>query len=266
MGKKEFAAAALDSEHETYIVHVGSVSSDASPSFSLNVHPSRRPQVSGLIAKEAPTKVPAKYLDFPDVFSPNLASELPEYTGINSHAIELVDGQQPPYGPIYSLRPVELETLKAYIETNLANGFIKPSKSPAGTPILFDRKSDGSLQLCVDYQGLNNLTIKNRYPLPLIGESLDRLGRAKQFTQLDLTSAYHRMRIREGDEWKTAFRTRYGHFEYQVMPFGLTNAPASFQGYINKILAEKLDIFVIVYLDDILIYTDDDGDGHVAAI
>ena len=161
---------------------------------------------------------------------------------------------------------MELKTLKAYIETNLANGFIRPSKSPAGAPILFDRKSDGSFRLCVDYRGLNNLTIKNQYPLPLIGESLDRLGRAKRFTQLDLTSAYHRMRIREGDEWKTAFRTRYGHFEYQVMPFGLTNAPASFQGYINKIFAEKLNIFVIVYLDDILIYTNDDGDGHVTAI
>ena len=118
----------------------------------------------------------------------------------------------------------------------------------------------------MDYRGLNTLTIKNRYPLPLIGESLDRLGRAKRFTHLDLTNAYHRMRIREGDEWKTAFRTRYGHFEYQVMPFGLSNAPASFQGYIKKILAEKLDIFVIVYLDDILIYTEDSGQGHVEAV
>ena len=218
-----------------------------------------------MIAKEAPTKVPTEYLDFADVFSLDLASELSEYTRINDHVIELVEGQQPPYGSIYSLKPVELETLKAYIETNLANGFIRSSKSPAGAPILFDRKSDGSLRLCVDYRGLNNLTIKNRYPLPLIGESLDRLGRAKQFTQLDLTSAYHRMRIRKGDEWKTAFRTRYGHFEYQVMLFGLTNAPASFQGYINKILAEKLDIFVIMYLDDILIYIDDNK-GHVAAV
>ena len=230
VGKKEFAAAALDPESETFVVHVASLSSNASPSSSpLNVHPSRRPQVSGLIVEEAPTKVLAEYSDFADVFSPDLASELPEHTGINDHAIELVDGcQQPPYGPIYSLGPVELETLKAYIETNLANGFIRSSKSPVGASILFDRKSDGFLRLCVDYRGLNNLTIKNRYPLPLIGESLDRLGRAKRFTQLDLTSAYHRMRIREGDEWKTAFRTRYGHFEYQVMPFGLTNAPASF--------------------------------------
>ena len=97
------------------------------------------------------------------------------------------------------------------------------------------------------------LTIKNRYPLPLIDESLDWLGCAKRFTQQDLTRAYHRMKIREGDKWKTAFRTRYGQFEYQVMPFGLYNAPASFQGYINKILAEELDIFVILYFDDFLI-------------
>ncbi len=146
--------------------------------------------------------------------------------------------------------------MKTYIKNNLANGFIRPSKSPAGAPILFDKKPDASLRLCMDYRGLNNLTIKNRYPLPLVGESLDRIGRARRFTQIDLTNAYHRMRIREGDEWKTAFRTRYSHFEYQVMPFGLTNAPATFQGYINKILAEKLDVFVIVYLDDILIYTE----------
>ena len=182
VGKKEFTVAALDLEHETYIVHVASLSSISLVTF-LDVHLSRRPRISGLIAEEAPTKVPAEYSDFADVFSPDLASELPEHTGINDHAIELVDGyQQPPYGPIYSLGPVELETLKAYIETNLANGFIRPSKSPAGAPILFDRKSDGSLRLCVDYQGLNNPTIKNRYPLPLIGESLDRLGRAKRFT------------------------------------------------------------------------------------
>ncbi len=154
---------------------------------------------------------------------------------------------------------MKLETLKAYIETHLKTGFIRPSKSPAGAPILFDKKPNSSLRLCVDYWGLNNLTIKNQYPLPLIGEVLDRLGRAKRFTQLDLTSAYHRMKIREGDKWKTAFCTRYSHFEYQVMSFGLSNAPASFQGYINKILAEKLDIFVVVYLDDILIYTEDPG-------
>ena len=199
VGKKEFAAAALDPEHETYVVHVASLSS-APLVASLDVHPSRRPQISGLIAEEAPTKVPAEYSDFADVIFPDLATELPEHTEINTHAIDLEEGKQPPYGPIYSLRPVELETLKTYIETNLANGFIRPSKSPAGAPILFDKKPDGSFRLCVDYQGLNNITIKNWYLLPLVGESLDHLGRAKRFTQLDLTSAYHRMRIKEGDK------------------------------------------------------------------
>ena len=126
--------------------------------------------------------------------------ELPENTRMNKHAIELEEGKQLLFGPIYSLGPVELETLKTYIKTNLVNGFIWPSKSPARAPILFNRKPDRSLRLCVNYWGLNNLIIKNQYPLSLIGESLDRLGRAKQFTQLDLTNAYHQMRICEGDE------------------------------------------------------------------
>ncbi len=208
----------------------------------------------------------AEYSDYADVFSLDLAMELPENTGMNEHAIKLIDRKQPPYGPIYALSPIELETLKTYIENHLKTDFIRPSKSPARAPIFFDKKPDGSLRLCIDYRGLNNLTIKNRYPLPLIGESIDRLGRAKRFTQLDLTSAYHRMRIREGDGWKTVFRTRYGHFKYQVIPFGLSNAPASFQGYINKILAENLDIFVVVYLDDILIYTEDPRQPHVEAV
>ena len=180
MGKKEFAAAALNPEHETYVVHVASLRS--TPLASLNVHPFRRPQISGLIDEKAPTKVPAKYSDFADVFSPDLATELPEHTKINTHAIDLEEGKQPLYGPIYSLGPVELETLKTYIETNLANGFIRPSKSPAGAPILFDKKPNGSLRLCVNYRGLNNITIKNQYPPLLVGKSLDRLGRTKQFS------------------------------------------------------------------------------------
>ncbi len=260
--KKEYATAALDPEHETFVVHVAALSVDS----GVEVHPSRRAQIAYLKADEAPTKVPCEYIDFSDIFLPKLAAELPEHTGINDHAIELVDDWQPPYGPIYSLGTVELEILKAYIENNLASDFIWPFKSPAGAPILFDKKPDSSLRLCVDYRGLNNLTIKNWYPLPLVGESFDRLGRALRFTQLNLTNAYYRMRIRERDEWKMAFRTRYGHFEYQVMPFGLTNAPATFQGYINKILAEKLDLLVIIYLDDILIYIENEGEEHVQTV
>ena len=183
MGKKKFASASLDPKSETFVVYIVSLNSDASPnSSSLNVYLSHRSQISDLIVREAPTKVSAKYSDFADVFSSDLVSELPKHIWINDHAIELVDDQQPPYQPIYSLGPIELETLKAYIEINLANGFIKPFKSPAGAPILFNRKLDGSLQLCINYPSLNNLTIKNWYPLPLMGKLLDGLGRAKQFT------------------------------------------------------------------------------------
>ncbi len=230
------------------------------------MHPSRRAQIVHLKVDEGPTKVPSEYIDFADVFSPKLAAELSEHIEINDHAIELVNDWQLPYGLIYNLGLMELETLKAYIENNLASGFIRPSKSPVGAPILFDKKPNRSLKLYVDYQDLNNLTIKNRYPLSLIGESLDRLWRARRFTQLDLINAYHWMRIKKGDEWKTAFRTRYSHFEYQVMPFGLTNTPATFQRYINKILVKKLVVFVIVYLDDILIYTESGGKEHVQAV
>ena len=176
------------------------------------------------------------------------------------------DNKQPLYGPIYSLGPLEPETLKIYIKANLASSFIRFSKSPSGAPILFIQKKDGRLCLCVDYRGVNNLMIKNYDPLPLIGESLDCLGCAKRFTQLDLTNAYHQLRIREGDKWKTAFQMQYSYFEYQVMSFGLSNASASFQGYVNKILPEKLDVFIIVYLNNILIYTKNAGQGHVEAV
>ena len=172
--KKEFAAVALNEEDETFVVHMAAFSVDS------NVHASRRAQISSLDIEEV--TIPSEYANYTDVFSPDSAAELPKHTGINNHSIGLIDDKQPPYGPIYSLGPVELQILKTYIETNLANGFIRPFKSPAGAPIPFIRKKDGNLRLCVDYQGLNNLTIKNWYPLPLIGESFDRLGRAKRFT------------------------------------------------------------------------------------
>ena len=192
--KREFAAAALNADDETFVVHVAAL---AEPT-TMPIHPSRQAQVAALTSEE--TGIPAEYSDFSNVFSSDSAAELPEHTRINDHPINLLDDKQPPYNSIYSLEPVELEMLKTYIKANLASGFIRLSKSPAGTPILFVRKKDSSLRLCVDYRGLNNLTIKNCYPLPLIGESLDRLCRAKRFIQLDLINAYHRIRIRKGDK------------------------------------------------------------------
>ena len=274
---KEFVIVALDADSKTFVEHVAIreqekmlMHSEKQAQIEAETHINAKgqsgAQVGSLIFNKAPTKVPAEYSNYSNVFSAKIAAELPENTRINEHPIELEEGKQPSFRPIYSLSPVEWETLKTYIETNLANGFIRPSKSPAGAPIFFDQKPDGSLRLCVDYQGLNNIIIKNQYLLPLIGELLDQLGRARRFTQLDLTNAYHWMRIRESDKWKTVFRTWYGHFKYQVMLFGFSNAPATFQRYVNKILVEKLDIFVIVNLDDIFIYTKDPGQPHVEAV
>ncbi len=155
--KREFAVAAFDPEHETFVIHITALSMD----LGDEVYPSRRAQIAHLKVDETPSKVPSKYTDFADVFSPKLAAELPEHTRINDYAIELVDDWQLSYGPIYSPGPVELEILKAYIKNNLVNGFIRPSKSFARALILFNKKSDDSLRLCIDYQGLNNLTIKN---------------------------------------------------------------------------------------------------------
>ena len=143
--------------------------------------------------------------------------------------------------------------LKTYLKTNLANRFICLSKLPIGAPVLLVYKPNGSFYLCVNYLGLNNFMIKNWYLLSLIGKFLNWLGWTKRFIHLNLTSAYHWIRIKEGNEWKTTFKTRYGHFEYQIILFGLSNIPASFQSYINKILAKKLVVFVILYLDNILI-------------
>lgn len=145
--------------------------------------------------------------------------------------------------------------LKDYIDENLSKGFIRQSSSPAGAPVLFVKKKDGSLRLCVDYRGLNSVTIKDRAPLPLIKETFDCIRGSTIFTCLDLRGAYNLLRIAAGEEWKTAFRTRYGLFEYCVMPFGLCNAPASFQTMINDTLRPFLDHFVVVYLDDICIYS-----------
>jgi hypothetical protein len=145
-----------------------------------------------------------------------------------NYSIKIKEGLRVPNLPIYNLSRRELDILQEYLNTAQEKGWIRPSKSPAGAPILFVPKSDGTMRLCVDYQGLNKVTVKNWYPIPLVSEMLDRLSKAAIFSKLDLRDAYYRLQIKEGDKWKTAFKTRYGHFKYLVMPFGLANAPATF--------------------------------------
>ena len=195
---------------------------------------------STTVEDEGPTVesvVPKRYHAYLDVFSKRDANTLAPHRPFD-HRIPLAEGAQPHFGPIYSLSAVEQKALKEYVEENLAKGFIRPSESPAGSPILFVKKKDGSLRLCVDYRRLNAVTIKNRYPLPLIGDLIDQLRDCTVFTKIDLRGAYNLLRIAEGEEWKTAFRTRYGLYEYRVMPFGLTNAPASFQHLMNHIFRD----------------------------
>jgi hypothetical protein len=205
-----------------------------------------------------PDNVPQHYQDFADVFSKARAQKLPPHRPYD-HRIHLIEGSTPPYGPIYSLSETELKQLRDYLDDHLAKGFIRPSKSPAASPILFALKKDGNLRLCVDYRKLNAITKKDRYPLPLLTDLLDRLRDASIYTKIDLRGAYNLLRIAEGDEWKTAFRTRYGSYEYLVMPFGLTNAPASFQRFMNDHFRDMTDQFVVIYLDDILIYSPDEA-------
>jgi transposase InsO family protein len=210
-----------------------------------------------LCATDAPEeehKIPEEYTEFQDVFTPPPDGELPEH-GPFDHEINVKEGEEPKFMPIYPLSQKESTTLQEYISDNLKKGNIRKSKSSAGYPILFVPKKGGELRMCVDYRQLNSITIKDRHPLPLINEIQDIIQGAKYFTKYDITNAYNRLRIRKGDEWKTAFRTKYGHFEYMVMPFGLTNAPASFQRFIFTVLEEHLDDFVIAYLDDILVFS-----------
>ena len=221
-------------------------------------------QIGGVSAAQSTVIMPVKYQEYADVADDSQAGLLPEHHPME-HRIDLEEGKQPPWSPIYNLSEPELQELRSYLDTFTRTGRIRRSISPAGAPILFVPKKDGTLRLCVDYRDLNEVTIKNRTPLPLISETLDRLGRAKIFTKLDLKEAYHRIRIKAGDEWKSAFRTRYGHFEFMVMPFGLANALATFQADINQALVGLVDVTCVVYLDDILIFSED-PDTHESAV
>ena len=207
-------------------------------------------------------KLPAHYHSRLQAFSREIANELPPHRPGFNHTIQLEknpngDGKEPkiPWGPLYNMSRGELLVLRKTLTDYLDKNFIRASSSPAAAPVLFAKKPGGGLRFCVDYRALNAISRKDRYPPPLIQETLNALANAKWLTKLDIIHAYHRIRIEKGEEWKTAFRTRYGLFEWQVLPFGLTNAPATFQRYLNWVLREYIDDFCSAYLDDILIFS-----------
>ena len=231
----------------------------AQPPFSPeSTSPSHPPDLSG---------VPPEYWDLKEVFNKARATSLPPHRPYDC-PIKLMPGTSPSRGGLYSLTGPESEAMEKYISESLASGIIRPSSSPAGAGFFFVEKKDGGLRPCIDYRSLNDITIKNRYPLPLISSAFGRVQKATIFTKLDLRNAYHLVRICEGDEWKTAFNTPSGHYEYLVMPFGLTNAPAVFQALVNDVLRDMLNRFVFVYLDDILIFSSNlqDHVGHVKMV
>ncbi len=203
----------------------------------------------------AMSDLPAEYQDLSEAFSKSRASQLPPHRSSDC-AIDLLPGATPTRGRVFPLSQPESEAMKAYIDEELAKGFIRPSTSPASAGFFFVKKRDGGLRPCIDYRSLNEITVKFRYPLPLVPAALEQLRTAKYFTKLDLRSAYNLIRIQEGDEWKTDFSTTTGHYEYLVMPFGLSNSPSVFQAYINDVFRDMFNRWVIVYIDDILIFSE----------
>ena len=204
--------------------------------------------------------------DYSDVFLEELPG-LPPHREIE-FAIDVVPGATPASITPYRMAPVELKELKLQLQELLEKEFIRLNASPWEALVLFVKKKDGTLRLCVDYRQLNKMTVKNKYPLPRIDDLFDQLKGASVFLKIDLRSGYHQLRIKDVDVHKTAFRTRYGHYEFLVMSFGLTNAPAAFMDLMNHVFLPYVDWFVVVFIDDILVYSKDreDHDTHLRVV
>ncbi|KAK9397281.1 hypothetical protein NXF25_020642 [Crotalus adamanteus] len=209
---------------------------------------------SKLVQEKGEVRYPRVYDDLAAVFSKRECDCLPPHRRTDC-AIELAPGAKLPKPRMYPMTFAELQELRKYIDKNLARGFIEPARSRIAAPVIFQGKKDGGLRLCVDFRGLNAVCIDQVYPLPLMKDLLTHLAAGKIFTKLDLREAYYRVRIKEGDEWKTAFNCPLGSYQFKVMPFGLQGAPAVFMQLINEVLHDHLYRGVLVYLDDILIYS-----------
>ncbi|CAJ0928623.1 unnamed protein product, partial [Ranitomeya imitator] len=213
------------------------------------------------ISSSTPSEVPEFLCDYRDVFDEPKSNALPPHRDCDC-AIDLIPGSKFPKGRLFNLSVPEHAAMRSYVKESLEKGHIRPLSSPLGAGFFFVAKKDGSLRPCIDYRLLNKITVKFQYPLPLLSDLFARIKGASWFTKIDLRGAYNLVRIKRGDEWKTAFNMPEGHFEYLVMPFGLSNAPSVFQSFMHDIFREYLDKFLIVYLDDILVFSDD-WESHV---
>ncbi|QRV88083.1 Retrotransposable element Tf2 protein [Ceratobasidium sp. AG-Ba] len=211
--------------------------------------------ITAKAGKELPI-IPEEFLEFLDVFSEELFKKLPEHRPFDCNIDFKEDAELPKPAKVYPLSPIESHTIKEFIDQELADGKIRPSKSPIASPCFFVKKKDGSLRLVTDYRKINDITIPYQFPMPLQVELVDQVKNAKVYSKLDLRWGFNNIRIKEGDEWKTAFRTAYGIYEYLVMPFGLKNAPAVLQCMMNHIFRHLLGVTVVVYMDDILIFSE----------
>ncbi|KAM4058356.1 reverse transcriptase (RNA-dependent DNA polymerase) [Hirsutella rhossiliensis] len=212
-------------------------------------------------------KLPPQYHKWSRAFSQQLADQLPPHRPGVDLKIEVLKDEHGrekplPWGPLYSMSREELLVLRKTLTELLDKGFIRVSSSPAAAPVLMVKKPGGGIRFCVDYRGLNHITKRDRYPLPLLSETLRTIAKARWFTKVDVIAAFHKIRVAPGDEEKTAFRTRYGSFEWLIVPFGLTGAPAAFQRYINSVLQDYLDDFVSAYIDDVLIFSSGSLQDH----